>query len=95
MGFQCIGMTRQRVGAPLRCARVSLWPTNSDHPEWGWLCPNCANARPNARPQFIPEISDRDKPNFDEDDVEFFPARASQESQDREDFDRIEELDLD
>jgi hypothetical protein len=90
--FQCIGQRRTQHEGLVRCSHTSEIPTG----KWNeFLCSDCANARPNARPQFIPEIADRDKPNFDEDDVEFFPARASQESQDREDFDRLEELDLD
>lgn len=45
-GYQCIGQVKQRVGGLLRCPRISQRPTNDGHPEWGWLCPNCANAAP-------------------------------------------------
>jgi len=49
MSFQCIGQKRVRGhegerGNLVRCSSVSEVPSNSNHPEWGWLCSECSNA---------------------------------------------------
>jgi hypothetical protein len=91
--MQCIGNFRLSSGVTVRCPNLSDNPSNLQHPEWGFLCSKCANSNPNPRQQLQVDFPEADKPNYD-DDVEFFPVRVSQESQDTYDFDHIEELDL-
>jgi len=93
--FQCIGHTRDRKGNLARCTVESDIPTGPSGRWTVFLCSDCANALPNNRPQYQPEVLEVDKPNYDEDDPEFFHARISQDEMDLEDFRNLDELDLD
>ena len=47
--FQCIGQQRVQKheadrGQLVRCTNESSTPTNTNKPEWGWLCPACSGA---------------------------------------------------
>jgi hypothetical protein len=94
--YTCIGRSRIHSNEIVQCQAVSETPTNPAHPEWGFLCHDCANERSarNTRPQLQVDLPDTDKPNFETDVIESYPFRASQEEMDLEDFDRLEELDL-
>ena len=93
--LQCIGHTRDRKGNLVRCTVESDIP-NGPPGRWTvFLCDSCANALPNNRPQYQPEVLEVDKPNYDDDDHEAFPARISQDEMDLDDFGHLEELDLD
>ena len=50
--FQCIGQkyTQEHADAQrklTRCMNTSPTPTRADKPEWGYICPECANAPAN------------------------------------------------
>ena len=61
--YTCIGKQRTNHGAIIQCANTSKTPSVLNRPEWGFLCHSCANARPNGRPHFNPDLPDLDKPN--------------------------------
>lgn len=69
MSIRCIGKSKDQHGNVSQCSHTSETPTNPARPEWGFLCPDCANAAPNrnSRPQYHVEEIDLDKPNTDDD----------------------------
>jgi len=97
MTYTCIGKHRDNHGHMVECTNTSETPTNPARPEWGYLCSDCANARPNGRPSFLPEQIDLDKPNA----REFEPCELPQghittriDETEAEEMDKLEELDL-
>ena len=92
--YRCIGKYRSRNGGQLaECQNYSDVPSLSDHPEWGYLCPDCSQGYANS--SFQVELPDLDPPSFDDDGIEAYPERPSQDEQDLADLDALQELDLD
>lgn len=61
--YQCIGQSRETG----RCRNTSPTPSNHARPDWGFLCQQCANAKPTTKGRDSHGFSilerDDDKPN--------------------------------
>lgn len=96
--FTCIGKRRGPHGEIAACTNTSEIPSNPARPDWGFLCSDCANAKPNRRPRISLEIPDVDPPNVPDVD----PTEAEYQGYSLEDFEpteqeeieALEELDL-
>lgn len=95
--YQCIGkFFRNRV--LVQCSNTSETPSRADHPEWGFLCPNCSAARPAIpRKAFQAPVLDLDKPNqIEPEEPGDLPedGYTRLEELDQDDFDSLQEIDL-
>jgi hypothetical protein len=94
--FTCIGRRKDGQGKPRECTNTSEVPSNSNRPEWGYLCPLCLGTQ-YGRAQIHVEIPDMDKPNarelepFEFENYNHTNIYGQDES---EQWDNLEELDL-
>lgn len=86
--YICIGKYQGAHGQLLPCTNTSEVPTNPDRPEWGFLCSDCANSKPNRRPILEVEQPEVDKPNFEPTDSYYNMAEV--ENDESIDFEPLE-----
>ncbi len=105
MSIRCIGKSKDQHGTVSQCSHTSETPTNPARPEWGFLCPDCANAAPNrnSRPQYHVELPDVDKPNYEDAGSDLYgprgdtyagPVSVSLDELEKAEMDQLRELDL-
>lgn len=63
MNYQCIGQIRDNHGNLSRCSHTSCTPTYPDKPNWGYLCPWCANRPPERFSRVYNGLPDVDAPD--------------------------------
>ena len=93
MTYTCIGKRKGRHGEVFQCTNTSDRPSNSQHPEWGYLCPQCLGTQYGHATLHV-DVADIDKPN----DVELDPCEQQVpspfEQSEQEEIDHLQELDL-
>lgn len=59
--YICIGKRKMNHHETVACTNTSLTPSVPAHPEWGFLCSECANTRQNGRrPQYEAQYVESD-----------------------------------
>lgn len=63
MSYRCIGHITGPHGRITECQNTSDTPINPLRPDWGYLCPSCANRPPERRAKLQVELPEADPPN--------------------------------